>query len=367
MTDKNDNINSVSGMISPVIFVLSFIADVLGILEDLKLIFQVMMLVAAIVMLANAIIFWRKRKYYADIIEKNSNLELELKQRDDDISQKDKEKKELEKKIEILEENRDLDHNKIDELELKVCDGKKYLSNKATINFNIKNQKYELFFEKRYIIISDAIKWFEGQFYSNKYLESADKSQGYYQDNPVQWDTLNIRAELKYKNVNDAKFSSTKELVVKQIAEGNNYKKFHIQYRTKKGNDKLPIKKGAEIILSYSYEVPVDLWGSYLNRYITYWKEYTEVTLKCKKKGLLNKENIKIYIADHNSGDPFVIDIDDVIEDTRNGEDLYIIKIPNVESGKYSVWWNANLIFDAKQEVNLNTNMTVDHSQQTQY
>ena len=169
--------------------------------------------------------------------------------------------------------------------------------------------------------------------------------------------------ELKYKNVDERKFSKTRQLAVLQIAEGNNYKKFHIQYNTKRG-DRLPIKKNAEIILHYSYEVPVSLWGSYLNRYISYWREPTEVVLICKDGDKLKNENIKVYKGDHTTGYPYIFKEDNFEIDTQNGQTFCTIKLPNDNSGKYSIWWNADEIFNMQ---NLNTNMTDDHSQQTKY
>lgn len=350
------DVNGILGIVSPIVFVFSFVADVIGILESIKIVFQVLMLISAFIMLGCAIYFWKQRKKYAELVEKSSLTENELQEKEEILSSE-------RARLQQLTQEKEEEQNKRKILELLVCDGKQYLSNKATIKFDLNNKKYKLYFEKRYIIISDAIKWYEGQFYSNKYLDSAEKSQSYYQDNPVEWSTLNIAAELRFKNVNDKNFSNTKQLAILQIAEGNNYKKFHIQYNTKKG-DRLPIKKGAEIILNYSYEVPVSLWGSYLNRYISYWCEAAEVVLCCNDRTKLVDENIKIYKADHTTGVPYILEIENINIDTKNGETSYSIKLPNETSGKYSVWWNAENIFEMPD---INTDMTVDHSQQTQY
>lgn len=239
-----------------------------------------------------------------------SQKDEEISQKNGEISQKDEEIFQKDEKIKQISEARKVECAQLKELELKICDGKKLISSKATITFDILRKKYILSFEKRYVIISDAIKWYEGQFYSNKYLESAETSQAYYRDHPVKWTDLNISAELKYKNPTDRRFSKTKNVAVLQIAEGNNYKKFHVQYKTTLG-DKLPIRKGAEILLTYSYEIPIGLWGSYLNRYISYWRETTEVILKCDDKysDKLKESNIKIYQTDHITGEPIITDI----------------------------------------------------------
>lgn len=359
MEKKSEIVSIVSG----IMFVISFIADASGVLDQFKIVFQILMLISAILMIACAIFFWKKQKKYKELEKENDYKETRIKELETDISQKQNQISDLLNEKDMLCNEKSLDKKQIRELELQVCDGKQYISNRATILFDIEEKKYKLSFEKRYIIISDAIKWYEGQFYSNKYLESAETSQSYYRDHPVRWEELNIGAELKFKNEGENRFSKTKEVAVLQIAEGNNYKKFHIQYRTKKGNDKLSIKKGAEIILNYSYEVPVELWGSYINRYISYWRENSEVILKCKHKDKLNVNDIKVYQAEHITGEPYITDIN-IEADTQKGETSFIIKLQNSEPCKYVIWWNAEEIFGMS---NLNTRMTFDHSQQTQY
>ena len=359
MEKKSEVLSIASG----IMFVISFIADASGILSQFELVFQIVMLITAIIMVACAIYFWKKENKYRELESENNHLNTKIDELNEQLEETKEMVSQLVEEREELKQKSRLEKEKTEKLELQVCNGKKYISNKATIVFDYVEKKYKLSFEKRYIIISNAIKWYEGQFYSNKYLESAEVSQSYYNDNPVRWDELNIRAELKYKNKEDNKFSKTKEVAVLQIAEGNNYKKFHIQYITCRGGDKLPIKKGAEIILNYSYEVPVILWGSYLNRYISYWKETTEVILKCKSKDRLKEDSIKVYQTEHITGEPFITDIN-IETDIHNGETSFVIKLPNEDSCKYVIWWNAEDIFGLD---NLNTNMTMDHSQQTQY
>ena len=101
-----------------------------------------------------------------------------------------------------------------------------------------------------------------------------------------------------------------------------------------------------------------------MNRYISYWCEEAEIVLCCNDRSKLTNENIKIYRTDHTTGFPYIIEVENIDIDTRNGETLYSIKLPNETSGKYSVWWNAEKIFGMS---GLNTDMTDDHSQQTQY
>lgn len=252
----------------------------------------------------------------------------------------------------------------IDALEKKITNGMRNYKNTATVTFDIKNEKYIIVINKEYEIISDGIKWYEGQFYSNKFLENASESQEFYMSNQISWDALNINAELCYKNPGEEEFSPVYELAVLKAAEGNNYKQFHIQYITKEGNDSLDILKGTYIKLQYSYSVPIMLWGSYLNRYITYWNEDAQVYLKCTNKEKLNTQNFKLLKADDLTGDPKKIEIKVQKSDKKDDFHYYKIVLPKQKFTKFIVWWDADKIFGKS---GLNTNLTADHSQLTQY
>ena len=376
------------GIISPIGLLMSLVADFIGVLQNWRTALYCIIIILAIVVIVYSVNLLRINK-----INRQNILEFESLKGDLEESKKiiAEDKKEILQKEDIIsdykreilkysdenlqfknsiaqkeKETSELKKN-IEELEVKICDGKKYISSKATIEFDLSDKKYHLSFEKRYLILSEAIKWYEGQFYSNKYLANAKQSNEYYKANPVSWKELNIRAQLRFKNKGKPKFSKSKEVSVLEVAEGANYKKFHIQYQTLDGKDNLQIKQGAEIILNYSYEVPVELWGSYLNRYISYWKEETEVSLKCKDEKKINdKNNFKVYQTDDKTGKPFIVD-DDVLvleEDIQNGDKILKIKLPDDKCGKFSIWWDAEKIFNLPE---LNTDMTADHSQLTQY
>ena len=169
---------------------------------------------------------------------------------------------------------------------------------------------------------------------------------------------------MSYRNIEDLEESRIYELAILKAAEGNNYKQFHIQYKTKDGNESLDIHKGAYIKLKYSYSIPIYLWGSYLNRYITYWSEYAEVYFKCKHKEKLNTQNFKLFKADDLTGEPKKIEIKEDKSDKIDGLHYYKIVLPKKQFIKYIVWWDANKIFGKE---NLNTVLTADRSQLTQY
>lgn len=249
-------------------------------------------------------------------------------------------------------------------LETLVCDGKKYLENNAIITFDINSYKYKLSFQKRYIIISDAIKWYEGQFYCNNNLSNAETSREFYKTHPVEWDSLHIYAELRYKNVEEEDFSRKYPVTIQRVAEGNNYKKFHIQYRTITG-DKLNIKQGAEVILNYSYEVPVLLWGSYINRYISYWGETATVTFMYYGHNIRYEKNLfKVFETDNHNGEKYLCeDASTLVDYSLNGWTI-TFSLPQKPASLYSIWWDATKILSSNVE---NTTMVADLSQLTRY
>lgn len=252
----------------------------------------------------------------------------------------------------------------INVLQKHISNGMKNYKNIASVVFDVRAERYLIEIQKEYEIISDGIKWYEGQFYSNKILDNVTFSQEFYSDNIISWDVLDVKAELSYKNIEDLEESRIYELAILKAAEGNNYKQFHIQYKTKDGNESLDIHKGAYIKLKYSYSIPVYLWGSYLNRYITYWSEYAEVYFKCKHKEKLNTQNFKLFKADDLTGEPKKIEIKEDKSDKIDGLHYYKIVLPKKQFTKYIVWWDANKIFGKE---NLNTVLTADRSQLTQY
>lgn len=322
-------VRDIGGIIAPFILAGSTMVDLVDISDKYIRYIKPIIIISAIVTFIYAIYYFLNGKR---IYEKNKKIN------------------EQEKLIKLLERN--------------ISSGMKYYRNIAYVTFDIKNGKYNIEIEKEYEIISDGIKWYEGQFYSNKILDNATKSQEFYSENGISWDNLDIKAELSYKNIGDSEFSPVYELAVLRAAEGNNYKQFHIQYNTKEENDSLDIHKGAYIKLKYSYIVPIYLWGSYLNRYITYWNEDAEVYFKCKIKEKLNTQYFKLYRADDITGEPKKIEIKQHKLDKVDGLQYFKVVLPKQNFTKFIIWWDANKIYEKKD---LNTNLTADHSQLTLY
>ena len=322
-------VRDLGGVISPFILAGSTVVDLIDVADKYVTYIKPVVIVSAIITFAYAIFYFLNGKA---IYEKNQLI------------------KKQEEDINILQKH--------------ISNGIKNYKNIASVVFDIRAEKYLIEIQKEYEIVSDGIKWYEGQFYSNKILDNVASSQKFYSDNIISWEDLDVKAELSYKNSEDLEESRIYELAILQAAEGNNYKQFHIQYKTKDGNESLDIHKGAYIKLKYSYSIPIRLWGSYLNRYITYWGEHAEVYFKCKHKEKLNTQNFKLFKTDDLTGEPKKIEIKEDKSDKIDGLHYYKIVIPRKKFTKFIVWWDANKIFGKE---NLNTVLTSDRSQLTQY
>lgn len=334
-------ITTISTFLSPVIFIFSGIADCISAFDAFSYIIRPVMLISAILMLA---FFYHVYHIKAE--------------HDKRITEEADKTGEFENKINMLQE-------KVDILEAGICQGIKYSENYAKVFFDIPSKRYRLSFRKKYTIISDSIRWYPAQFYCNRNLGDAEKAQEFYRQHQVTWEDLNIVASISYKKPNENFFSERVQVKVLHAAEGNNYKQFHIEYTTLDGY-KMDICRGCEISLEYSYEVPCTLWGSYLNRYISYFKESTTICLASKEKKVLNNANVHLFKANHVDGKPVIqqrIPIKQNYEHSTS-EHQIIINLGTECSGKFIVSWDANAIF---KEKDLNSAIQTDQSQLTNY
>jgi len=218
---------------------------------------------------------------------------------------------------------------------------------------------------KEYDIISENSKWYAGQFYCNKILDSSERAQEYYEKHKISWRDLNIQAHIEHKNPEDDNWKPQIEVYVKRVAEGNNYKEFHIEYKTVPDKDVLGIKKGTKVKLTYTYDVPLTIWGTYLNRYLTYWREVSAVTILCQDRQKLDVATFKLYEANEN-GDPVLVQgVEWSPTYKQQAGDLFArtIIIPTKRiCCRYTAWWDATVFFGDSVE---NTKMTSDELQLT--
>ena len=320
----------------------SGVVDLSGVLTPFSQILEILMLVF---LALSVVLVYRHGK------KANKCLSDQLNSEEANCSRLVSEIQDLTQRVETLEEG--------------ICQGVKFLRNDAKVFFDIRNKKYLLSFTKRYIIISDSIRWYRAQFYCNRTLNNAEESADYYRLHQITWDELQIKASLRYKYPTDSDFTDETDVRFLHAAEGNNYKQFHIEYTTIDGS-KLDIRKGCEIELKYSYEVPMRLWGSYLNRYITYFKEPASICLASSEIKTLKNAKIRLYKTKHLDGTPVLqnnyeskMDYDHKLEEHQ----IFINLEPDF-SGKFIVSWDADAIFS---ERGLNSTIDTDQSQLTNY
>lgn len=331
----------IGGIISPLIFVFGLIANMVTVLPEYKNVIDAVLIGAVAV----AVIYSVYHIYETNKIRILKKETVEL------CESKDVEIAELSKCKTLLEQ--------------KVSGGVKMLRSDATIIIDISKNMYHLQFEKEYIVISNNPEWYAGQFYCNKILDSAERAQEYYKNNNVSWEDLDVKAYLSYKNLNDTDFSPTLDVFVKYVAEGNNFKEFHIEYKTTE-NEPLDIKHGSIVRLKYTYDVPTSIWGTYLNRYMSYWKEDAKVSIVCSEKKNLSDCTLKVYSTNEMGKVVLLPDVYFSKTDRLESKQFYRqVTIPsNMECCKYIVWWDAKAFWGANAE---NTEIGSDDSRLTRY
>ncbi len=229
-------------------------------------------------------------------------------------------------------------------LEKNIHNGIKYTKNEAIITFDKAKSEYRFEFIKEYEIISDNFsKWYSAQFYANKFLNDKDKSKKYYEENPIKWDKLHVRAQISICNPEDNEFSEYQHMRISNVTNESNYIPFKILYTTYRRNRALNIKKGTKVKLKYCYNVPVSLWGSYLNRRISYFGEDTSVILKHAPDTELE---IKVSLLSEPSGNPIDINNFKKTKDREGDYDTDCIILEPKPFAKYRIWWDSSEYFE---------------------
>jgi len=249
---------------------------------------------------------------------------------------------------------------KVNLLELNINDGMKVISNNAQVTFNTDEKVYKLEFNKVFEVLNPYLTWYPAQFYCNKALEDSEKSREYYEKNPVK---IEMVASLTYRNPDAERFSKKYSLEILTVSDGQNYKQYHLQFKTKAG-DKLDIHQGAIINLRYSYCVDAAYWGSYLNRSVSYFAEDAQVILRCKNSDCLTASNIKLFELRGNGGEPVLIPTEESQDQDNDGYTFIRIMLPKEEFGKFRIHWDSSKLFGKGFPQSANV---ADTSQLTKY
>jgi len=242
-------------------------------------------------------------------------------------------------------------HNELDNV------GVRFINDTVTITFDKTNLRYGFLFRKKYKILNDGLFKFRAQFYANKILGYEKASKDYYEENPIVWDDLSVKASLKYKKNTDAKFILIKELQIENYSGKKSYIPyipFDILYNSKDGNSiNLPAK--TTVIMEYSYSVPTILWGNYMNRSSTSNKE--QLVLNLMHSGEL--DNIRIYELQNDldaipslAGKP--VEVKDIVHnkmitskfDESSGLTITKIRLPPKCNGRWRIFWDAEKYYE---------------------
>lgn len=269
--------------------------------------------------------------------------------------------KALEKrKNELLDMN---EKNESDIIELKkqsnvlielAYNGVEFTDNTVTIHFDKKKKMYHLQFEKQFKIITDIVpEYYSAQFYANRFITNKEKAKQFYDMNPLDWNKLNVKAWISYKSPNSKKYTNDKPLEIVSICNNTNYIPFKIMYKHLKTGAKIDLIKGTEVIIKYSYDVPISHWGSYINRTISYFGESAKVVLKYDSDCKLDSDVVELK-----DGAPCDIIGDkdkyemEFHQNANEKSTTFILKSKPGECSRFRVKWDANEYFE---ETDMNT------------
>jgi len=243
-----------------------------------------------------------------------------------------------------------------------VHNGERLTYNKVTVIVDIKNKVYNLSFEKRYDIISNHHPgWFKRQFYCNKHLDDNEQARHFYSENTPTWASLHVFANMKYKRQNEKKFSLPVRLRIIPITDNSYYIPFHIHYKGIESDSQyIHLGKGTQVILNYGYQISANLWGSYLNRSLSFFGEEAKVVFQYSGD---NSETIevKLYELSAPDGKPELIR-DCNITSLENNQVTFEIDLPRESNGRYRVSWDSQKLLGIA-----NTPSVADESKITDY
>jgi len=249
----------------------------------------------------------------------------------------------------------------IDTLEKHICKGVRFSRNDVTVFFDTQKKLYRFTFVKVYKIISREHRWFSGQFYCNKFHTDTVESTKFYEKNKerISWDSLNFKASIAVKGSRKSNITIPMPVVVKCVAGDGNYKRFNVQYHSSCGKY-YKCQIGDEVTLEYTYEVPMDCWGSYINRTISYFKEKWKVTFGCDDNSRLVVDHFTITQEPNTGEDSAKLRLKE-----KNGYLFVgIERSPRICMGQYVIHWDADAIFNAE---GLNSDRGVDESLITKF
>jgi len=235
-----------------------------------------------------------------------------------------------------------------------ATNGMREILNSITITYNTDKQMYFMELEKHFVITSKTSPIrYTAQFYANKYPTDAEKAKKFYEkeENKISWEDLKVKATIRYKLPGKQNYSSEKELIVKNQLTNGNLIPFDIYFKTK-GDNTIEFQQGTEVMLKYCYRIKRELWGTYINRSMGFFKTETIVCLKYDDSFADLKYEVSRLVSQE--GNPTEYD-EYTVENTTNGSQKEIkLQINTEPFAKYRVSWKAKECFGGDFEDSIN-------------
>jgi len=228
------------------------------------------------------------------------------------------------------------------------------ISNSLRIKFDKSIKKYIFHFEKQFKIIADGVLpiRYQTQFYANKILNDGEAAKLYYEQNRIMWEDLNVGANISISNDKGKTFGDEIDVIVDPKTKWGNFIPFDICFEPKDEKTQLNLEKDNVICVQYFYSIPIEHWGSYINRHLSYFNESLTVVLEYDKGNNNLITTIKQLIGDKS-------------KPTELSKDKYKIKNHSTATGieqtivftgdrfeKYRITWDADKYF---KQYGLNT------------
>lgn len=224
-----------------------------------------------------------------------------------------------------------------------VCSGIEFTANEASINFDKMNGRYDFIFKKHFVVLIENLHWFKSQFYANKILNSYDDACNYYANHVINWEDLDVHAYISFRENANSQFTPYEELKIRNHSEKGNYIPFDILYETIAGKI-IELSVGTNVIIKYQYSVPIEFWGSYINRSSTFFNE--RMALKFMHLGEVEFKIFELQ-NDINGLEGNLVEINPITYsidkefDSVTGVTTTSITLPRKRCGRWRIFWDA--------------------------
>ena len=225
------------------------------------------------------------------------------------------------------------------------CDGKKYLSNDATVEFIKNDLSYKITICKKYEILSLDRNYYPLSIGCDKHPEDLAKSTAFYENQKDIWKDIDLHVSMI---VDDDECCKRYDNMYFEVSrEQNNHIYFQVFYQQIINNQQvnIPVKKGDRVTIIYTFVGSTRYWGSYINRPIDINRASTTVTFM----GEFPDTFFTIITIDLNGNAKRVNGCEIKREVGKT-----IIKLPTrhlsmeeIKGSHFRIYWDANSIFGA--------------------